>query len=172
MRCKKVQNELLDIVRLPAAVDKLPEPLRDHIRGCSVCQKFHRELYATQESVRSLARVRPPEAILDNYIADLRQKMNLQEAVEIKNRRAKKGKMPPVRKYSLRPAFAIALLVLIAIGTWWLGFHSSKNMEPELMATDSLDYYLQSFDEESAQNPVSSVKGLEFEWAYSQMARK
>ncbi len=172
MRCKKIQNQLLEMERIPAAFADLPQQFHDHILDCSPCQKFHHELYITQESVQSLARVCPPEAILENYIADLRQKMNLSEAVEIKNRKTQKQKIPFAQKYSLKPVFAIAFLVIIAIGTWWLGFHSTQNMEPELMATDSLDYYLQSFDEESAQNPVASVKGIEFEWAYSQMARK
>jgi len=45
------------------------------------------------------------------------------------------------------------------------GLHSAPPRD--LAATDSLEYYLESFDEESASNPVAVVKGMEYEWAYN-----
>ena len=161
MNCKKIRRNLLDIEDLSLDFSNLSEDLHDHILDCGACGKFYRELCQIQQNLRKFSKTRPPQAIIENYLSDIKRKLRSQELS------AKKFQSPVLD--ILRPVVASTLIVLVFISAWWFGIRSELEVDPENLATDTLEYYLESFDQESSQNPITFVKGLEYEWAYFRM---
>ncbi len=166
MNCRQFKNKILNLAELPDDCTILPESLAEHAIGCPDCRQNYAELLAMQQKLYSLRRLEPPPSVIDNYMVDLNRKLMATESDQAKQHRR------PAHFYrlpawpSLRPMMAAATIALVAIGIWWFGIHPRSVTESNVLATDSIDFYLDSFTEASAQNPVALVNGLEYDWVY------
>jgi hypothetical protein len=168
MDCKIVKTKLVESDSLPKDTSDLSEDLRNHVWECPSCRNFYNGLVQTQQALQKISNVEPPKSILNNYLSDLYRKIRL-----IENSGVTEVQESPLRRWDLlRPAFSLAAILLVVISAWWFGTKSDINVESENLATDSLEYYIDAYSEEAAQNSVASVKGFEYEWAYNTNIRK
>jgi hypothetical protein len=166
MKCKLIKNRLLQIDKLPFDSAELPGELKEHLSHCPDCTSYYFQLLRTQIALQSLGDLQPPQPVLDYYLSDLNYKLQTETSQSSDKKSSWFAGFLQNYRFVFRPVAAVLAAVLIAIGIWLLDIHAPSNSEPDMMATDSLDFYLESFNEASAQNPVALVKGLEYNWAY------
>ncbi len=158
MNCKIIRRNLLDIEDLSLDFSNLSEYLQSHIKICSPCSKYYRELCQIQQELGELSKTHPPKKIIENYQTDLKRKLKQEDLTFIKN------KLPGFG--IIRPVFATIMIILISVSGWWFGIRSEPEADLDNLTTESLEYYIDSFNQESSQNPITTVRGLEYEWAY------
>ena len=164
MNCKKIKNRILDLEDLSGDFLNLPKDIREHIGHCSACKKYYKELANVQQNLSKLSEIKPPKSVLDYYLIDLNRKLKSKEIIPQKTETKSSKHVSSTRWISLRPVFATVLVVVVSLTVWWLGIRTDTTLEPEI--TDTFDYYNESYAQESVHNPVSTVKGFEYEWAY------
>ena len=164
MDCKIVKTKLIESDSLPKDTSDLSEDLRNHVWECPSCRDFYNGLVRTHQALQKMSNVEPPKSVLNNYLSDLDRK--------IRSRKMDVQEIPAKRWDLLRPVFSLAAILLVIISVWWFGIKSDITDESENLATDSLEYYLDSYSEEAVQNSVASVKGFEYEIAYNTNIRE
>ena len=164
MNCKKIRNRILDLEELSGDFLNLPEEIREHIDHCSSCKTYYNQLGNVQQSLNKLSEIKPPKSVLDYYLIDINRKLKSEEIILQKTETKSSNYISSSRWILLRPVFATVLVLVVFFTVWWLGIRTDTTIEPEI--TDTFDYYNESYAQESVHNPVSTVKGLEYEWAY------
>ena len=158
MNCKQIRHNLLDIEDLTHDLSDLSGNLQNHLQACSVCSKYFRELGRIQQELGELSKSHPPQKILENYQSDLQRKLKQENLTPIKDRLPGFG--------IIRPVFATIMIILISVSGWWFGIRTEPEADLENFTTESVEYYIDSFNQENSQNPITTVRGLEYEWAY------
>lgn len=163
MNCKTAQKWIDGQEVLPRRLEELPAELRRHVTSCTRCAaELSRHLRA-QEWLERLRRPAVPGEVMQGYAAGVQRKLETELGGKRPAVPRPRREIVPALRW-LRPAVALAAIAVAAAGIWWFVVRSSP--PSEMAASDSLEYYLESFDEESASNPVAVVKGMEYEWAY------
>lgn len=163
MDCKIVKMKLGESDFLPKSLSDLSEDLRNHVWNCPDCREYYNGLIQTKRVLQKVSNLEPPQSVLNHYMSDLNRKIKL-----IDNPHLEEIQETSSRRWGLlKPAFSVITVVIIVFSVWWFGIKTDVNIDTENLATDSIDYYLDAFTEEAAQNSVASVKGFEYEWAYN-----
>ncbi|HHM24446.1 MAG TPA: hypothetical protein ENJ23_05315 [Bacteroidetes bacterium] len=163
MNCRETQKWIRAQENLPAEKERLPNEVFSHLKTCEACSALFGRHLRAQAHLQGHRRIQVPGDVLEDVLPGVYRKLEDQH----EGRRRKGGAFPlhvTGLLWKFRPAVAAVAAVLIALGIWWFGLRSSSTTE--MVSTDSLEYYLESFEEESASNPVAVVKGMEYEWAY------
>ena len=163
MNCKTAQKWMKKQEMVPRRLEELPAELQRHVASCTACAAEYSRQVRAQELLHELGAVAIPDDVLDGYMAGVHRKLEEALAGEATGAFGLRTGISPLVRW-LRPAVALAAVAVAAAGIWWFGIH--RTSPSEMAASDTLEYYLESFDEESSSNPTAVVKGMEFEWAY------
>ncbi len=166
MNCKSVKHLIESRDDLPDKLERTPPDIREHLFECEPCRRLFFKQVELQKLLRSYRDLKVPDHVLADFLPGIYRKLeNLANAPATEH--------APTRRLTqifrpgwARPAFALLAILLLVLGLWRFDILTPSRSADSLYTSDSLDYYLESFDEVSSTNPVAVVKGMEYEWAF------
>ncbi len=159
MNCAKIQKKLDETSSLKDFEQELAVEEKNHLNECAHCQDSMARYREADNIVSNMQKIEPPVNISQNYMAGLFQKLENDERPD----KTVKIVKPRVQWAFVRTALAGVAGVLIIFGVWRFGFHSGSTIPSEYPTSDSLEYYVESFNEVSSLNPVYVVKEIEYD---------
>ena len=161
MNCAKIQNMLDETVDLKDFESRLAVGEKNHLDNCATCRKIAARYREADNVVSGMRKVAPPKHVSLDYMAGLYQKLEKGQEADNPPQAAR----PKSRWSFARAAFAGLVILLIAFGIWRFGFDPGSTIQSQHPTSDSLEYYLESFNEVSSLNPVYVVQEMEYDWS-------
>lgn len=167
MLCKNVQNKLSKTVNLNEFSKILSEEQIYHLNHCDVCQEKLNQYFKADDLLKSMQNLTLPKKVTANYLAGIYQKLEpqlKQPAMTLKPEPETQASRSFFQSFASRVVFAGLTVATISFAIWQIGFRNDQPVE--ILTSDSIEYYMESFNEVSAANPVYVVKEVEYDWAY------
>ena len=166
MNCKTIQNKISEIIDLDEISKNLSEENLSHLNNCENCQDKLNEYRNVDDILLTMKGLTPPSEVTENYLAEIYQKLESQKQSTLSPVLQPGIKFIKALLHSFAGRFAIAgiAVVVISFGMWKIS--SRNNQMDDYLTSDSIEYYLESFNEVSAVNPVYVVNGVEYDWSY------
>ncbi len=170
MLCQNVQNKLCKKVDLNEFSMILSEEQISHFNHCEVCQEKLSQYHKVDDLLKSMRNLALPKKVTANYLTGIYQKLEpqLKKSDITLEQELKTGSRSFFQSFASRVDFAGLTVATISFAIWQIGFRNDQPVET--LTSDSIEYYMESFNEVSAANPVYVVKDVEYDWAYYESA--
>lgn len=167
MNCKILQNKISEIIVLNEVAKILSKDEISHLNHCENCQIKLKEYQKVDDILVSMQEVMPPASVTKNYLSGIYQKLETQKQQSILTLapQPKDNFIKSIlHSFVGRLAMAGLTLAVVYFGIWQ--YNSQNDETDDFLTSDSIEYYLESFNNVSAANPVYVVKSVEYDWSY------
>lgn len=163
MKCAKLKDRMASFDDLDTFSNILSSDEKDHLKECELCQQHLRQFARADRLLHEMQAVSPPEEISKDFLVGIHQRLD------------RGGRM--TADYSrglIWPRFRIAIagltILIVVFSVWRLSSLPEATVTGDYPTSDSIEYYLESYDEVSSANPIYVVKEMEYDWTGYEIA--
>lgn len=164
MKCAKLRARMASFGDLDTFSDIISPEEKDHLKECELCQQHLKQFTRADRFLHEMQRLSPPEEISKDFLVGLNQKLDRDRRTTSVVSSA--GLFWP----RFRLAIASLAVVVVVFTVWRLSSSPEATVSSDYHTSDSIEYYLESYDEVSSVNPIYVVKEMEYDWTGYEIA--